>query len=71
MSFFFHTIHLGSHHDKNHQMGMEEIITKGNAEKVAAENSIMEVAIIKDTTITMVAISESIVAHPIVIGTMC
>ena len=43
---------------------MEEIFTKENVEKAVAENSIMEAVFMK-------AAMDSIVAHPIAIGTMC
>ena len=45
-------------------MVMEEIITKENAVKAVVKNSIMEEDIMK-------AAMDSIVAHPIAIGTTC
>ena len=47
----------------------KEEVTLSERERDSKEKVVMAVA--KDTAITMVVISDSIVAHPIAIGTMC
>ena len=47
----------------------KEEVTLSEGERDTKEKVIMAVA--KDMDITMVVISDSIVAHPIAIGTMC
>ena len=47
----------------------KEAVTLSEVERDSKEKVVMVVA--KDTAITMVVISDSIVAHPIAIGTTC